>query len=330
MSSTNHHFLAILPLFAILSISPMKLDSQLASRSIASEIVEGQPKYEARAAKVDRTKITIDKDLDLNCYNDREQALRKRIIKARDESKADVDSLVSAVVELEEDMKVLKEKKAFPEGDDKADVAMKDFKVLIEGMIEDDKKTEAVAVKPAERAAEEARPAKEEVAKEEPKKDAILCELEEKNSVLTKQVEELLEQNKSIMQTMLAMTTMMVQMNQQQQQPQLLPQWMTSGSMMNYGQQYPTANFGNGQWIYFPTSNMPMVMGNQPSAGPNVQTTVPQLGAHSYQQAAQNPAFSYMPQAQPYVAPTFSMIPANFGSGPMSLAQTGTGFNFGS
>ena len=114
MSHSNHHFLAILPLFAILSISPMQLDSKIQTRSIASEIVEGQPKYEARAAKIDRSKIVIDKDLDLNCYNDRESALRKRILEVRDgykvtetdkeavsHQKLKVDSLISSLVDLE-------------------------------------------------------------------------------------------------------------------------------------------------------------------------------------------------------------------------------------
>lgn len=356
MSSTNHHFLAILPLFAILSISPMQLDSKTQSRSIASEVVEGQPKYEARAAKIDRSKIVIDKDLDLNCYNDRESALRKRILEVRDEykvtetdkeavshQKLKVDSLISSLVDLEEDMKVLKEKKAFPKDDTKADVAVKDFKVLIEGLLEDEKKNDEVVAKAEPAKEEAAKPAAEtaakpEPSKEEPKKDALLCELEEKNKVLTKQVEELLEQQKQIMQTMLGLNTMMVQMSQQQQQqqqPQMLPWWMTSGSMMPQAQVYPTMpGLSQGQWIYYPNNMMPMVMGQQQTYEPNVMTQqpqqqAPQLGNYSYQQAAQSPGMSFLPQAQPYMAPAMSYMPGNFGSAPQNFANNGSSFNFG-
>jgi hypothetical protein len=355
MSSSNHHFLAILPLFAILSISPMQLDSKLDSgRSIASEVIVSQPKYEARAAKIDRTKIVIDKDLDLNCYNDREGAFRKRLIEVKEAYKVDetqkeavslqkikIDALISSLVDLEEDMKALKEKKVDP----KADVAMRDFKIILEGLLEDEAKNEDIVAK-AEAAKEEApqvattkpevkpEAEAEKPAKDEPKKeDDALCDLQEKNLVLTKQVEELLAQQKTIMENMVSMTQMMMQIHQRSQ---MLPSWMTNGSMMGQQQpqQYPTMpNLGNGQWIFIPQNSMQVASGQ--AWEPNVQTQTPQLGQGTFQQAAQGP-FNYQPLPQAPIwnnsVPSMSYSPANFGSSPASFnfsQNTNLAANFG-
>lgn len=360
MSSSNHHFLAILPLFAILSISPMHLDSKIdTGRSIASEVVLSQPKYEARAAKIDRTKIVVDKDLDLNCYNDREESFRKRLLEVRDAYKVEatekeivslqkskVESLVSSLVDLEEDKKVLKDKKAFPVNDPSSDVAMRDFKIILEGLLEDELKNDGIVAK-AEAAKEEApqvattkpevKPEAETPAKEEPKKeDDALCDLQEKNLVLTKQVEDLLAQQKTIMQNMMSMTQMMVEMHQRSQ---MLPSWMTNGSMMSQPQQqYPTVmGSGNGQWVFYPQSTIPSMSFRSPVAQPqawepNVQT---QLGQGTYQQAASS-QFNYQPIPQPSIwnnaVSNMSYMPATFGSSPSSFnfsQNTNQAVNFG-
>lgn len=362
MSHSNHHFLAILPLFAILSISPMHLDSKLDhGRSIASEVVSAHPKYEARASKIDRTKIVIDKDLDLNCFSDRADALRKSVLEQRKSYKVDViekeavelqrirvQSLVSSMVDLEEDMKALKEKKAWePEGEKLADTTMAELKTTIESLLLDEVENDLAVLKDkvAKDEAAQVATTKPEVKPEaekpaaEPAKDPILCELEEKNKVLTKQVEDLLEQQKQIMQTMLGLSNMMVQMNQQQSS---LPSWMTNGSMMNYQQQYPSLpGQGNGQWVFYPQSVMPTVINNMMGYGqssePNVQTQMPQqpqMGQQSYQQQMQSGQFNYLPlpqQQYQYQAPAMNMMPGQFGSNPNSFnfAQNTGGVNFG-
>lgn len=83
MSRLNHHFLAVLPLFSILTMSPMQIESKFPSRSIASEVIAAHPKYEARAAKIDRTKIEIDKDLDLTCFSERGECLPHKTFKRK-------------------------------------------------------------------------------------------------------------------------------------------------------------------------------------------------------------------------------------------------------
>lgn len=331
MSHSNHHFLAILPLFAILSISPMQLDSQLDNgRSIASEVVVGHPKYEARAAKIDRTKIIIDKDLDLDCLNDRQEAFRSRLIEVRDGYKVSeidkdavalqrgkIESLVSSLVELEEEVKVLTDKKVLIEASaQKSSVAMNDFKIIIEDLLKDEIENELIVLKAEpkkeevkEEAPQVAEEKPEKPAVEEPKKDDAICDLEEKNLVLTKQVEELLAQQKTIMQTMLGLSSMMVQMNQQQQN---IEPWMRYNQPTNYQQLYQyLPGQGAGQWVYYPQSIMPTV-NNTPYAQalqPNVQTTQEQpLGQQAYQEAAQSNQFSYLPMQQ-----SAPVMPANFG-----------------
>lgn len=359
MSTSNHHFLAILPLFAILSISPMHLDSKLdTGRSIASEVVVAHPKYEARAAKIDRTKIEIDKDLDLSCFSDRAEALRNRILEQRKDYKVDIiekdavalqqsklQSLVSSMVDLEVDMKALKEKKAWDKtGEEIADKTMAELKTTIESLLQDEiendlavlkdkvAKEEAAQVATTKPEAEAEKPAKEEPKKE----DDAICDLQEKNLVLTKQVEELLAQQKSIMQNMMSMTQMMVEMHQRSQ---MLPSWMTNGSMMSQPQQqYPTVmGAGNGQWVFYPQSTIPSMSFGSPVAQPqawepNVQT---QLGQGTYQQAASSP-FSYQPIQQPSIwnnaLPSMSYAPATFGSSPSSFnfsQNTNQAVNFG-
>lgn len=360
MSSSNHHFLAILPLFAILSISPMHLDSKVDNgRSIASEVIVAHPKYEARAAKIDRTKIVIDKDLDLNCFSDRADALRNRILEQRKDYKVDViekdavelqrqkvQSLVSSMVDLEEDMKALKEKKAWEKtGEEIADKTMAELKVTIESLLQDeiendlavlkdkiatDEAAQVATTKPEVKPEAEA----EKPAKDEPKKeDDALCDLQEKNLVLTKQVEELVAQQKTIMENMVSMTQMMMQIHQRSQ---MLPSWMTNGSMMGQQQpqQYPTMpNLGNGQWIFIPQNSMQVATGQ--AWEPNVQTQTPQLGQGTFQQAAQGP-FNYQPLPQAPIwnnsVPSMSYSPAEFGSGPASFnfsQNTNLAANFG-
>ena len=354
MSHSNHHFLAILPLFAILSISPMHLDSKIdTGRTIASEVIVAHPKYEARAAKIDRTKIVIDKDLDLNCFSDRGEALRNRLLEERKNYKVDVvekeavaqqrgriDSLVSSLVDLEEDMKVLKEKKAWEkDGQEIADKTMAELKTTLESLLQDEIENELAVLKETVKKEEapkvtEATPEKpaaeaEKPAKEEPKKDDALCELEEKNLVLTKQVEELLAQQKTIMETMMGMTNMMVKMSQQQQG---VEPWMRlSAPPMNPQQMYPyLPGQGAGQWVFYPQSIMPTVMNNMQYgqvSEPNVQTT---LGQQGYQQSAQSPSlnFSPIPYQPSYVPSTFGTNPNSFNFSP-NLATNNMAVNFG-
>ncbi|MBA2405601.1 MAG: hypothetical protein H0V66_12565 [Bdellovibrionales bacterium] len=310
MSSSNHNFLAIFPLFAVLSISPMQLESKHSSRSIASEVVvSAHPKYEARAAKIDRTKIEIDKDLDLTCFSERGEALRTRLLQERKDYKVDViekdavaaqqarlEGLVSGLVSLEVDMAALKEKKAWESqqaagepnvGEEIANKTMAELRTTLESLLQDEVENELAVLK-AKIKKEEETPV---VVKEEEKpktSEDVICELEDKNKVLSKQVEDLLAEQKKIMETMLGMSNMMVQMNQRMQMPQqqqqqyTIPGWAMSGSLVNPYVQYP----------YNSAPTIIYMNGASSQQGP-------QLGQMNYQQNLASGQFHYPYQQQP-------------------------------
>lgn len=345
MSRFNHSFLAILPLFSILTMSPMQIESQFPSRSIASEVVTAHPKYEARAAKIDRTKIEIDKDLDLTCFSERGEAFRTRLLQERKDYKVDlvekdgvaaqkarIEGLVSGLVDLEVDMAALKEKKAWePTGEEIANKTIAELKTTLESLLQDEIENELAVLKEELKKEEtpvvivKEEPVKEEPVKEEPKvetaQDDLICDLEEKNKVLTSQVEALMADQKKIMETMLGMNNMMLQMFQQMQmsQPQYsIPSWLMSGSLVNPQFQYPqmsspTIIMMNG---YGQQGQQDYSFGNQQNGN--------QMGQQNYQQYGQSGQFQY--QQPQYTTPTYyqpqQYTAGNFGSSPLS-------FNFG-
>jgi hypothetical protein len=346
MSRSHYSFLAILPLFSILTMSPMQIESNFPSRSIASEVVSSTPKYEARAAKIDRSKIEIDADLDLDCFSERGEAFRERLLEERKDYKVDVvdkdavaaqrarlTGLVSGLVDLEVDMAALKEKKAWdPTGEEIANNTMNELKVTLESLLQDEIENELAVLKDSMKPEVEVAVTPEVIVKEEePKKEEpVICEAEERNKVLTKQVEDLLAEQKKIMETMLGMSNMMIQMNQnmqmaQQQQQYTIPSWLMSGSLVNPQLQYP----------YMGSPTIIMMVGNSqaPQSFFGGQGQQPQMGQQSYDQNMQSGQYQ-MPQQQggyynqsPYMNdPRYSMpspmIPGSFGNDPFQ-------YNFG-
>jgi hypothetical protein len=332
MSRLNHHFLAILPLFSILTMSPMQIESKFPSRSIASEVIAAHPKYEARAAKIDRTKIEIDKDLDLTCFSERGEAFRTRLLQERKDYKVDLvekdavaaqkarlQGLVSSLVDLEVDMVALKEKKAWePNGEEIANTTMAELKTTLESLLQDEIENELAVLK--DQIKKDETPVvvvKEEpvIVKVETKEDDKICDLEEKNKVLTQQVEDLLAQQKKIMETMLGMSNMMVQMNQQMQMPQQqysIPSWLMSGSLVNPQFQYP---YNSGPTI--------IMMGGGSDYGP-------QMGQQNYQQNGQSGQFQYQQPQQQYIAPYSrpdQFVAGNFGGNNSQFFNFGSGPN---
>ena len=326
----------------------MQLESTSPSRSIASEIVSSTPKYEARAAKIDRSKIEIDADLDLDCFSERGEAFRERLLQARKDYKVDVVDkeavaaqqaqligLVSGLVDLEVDMAALKEKKAWDStGEEIANNTMNELKITLESLLQDEIENELAVLKDSIKPKVEVEVVvtpEVEVKVEEPKKEeAEICEAEERNKVLTKQVEDLLAEQKKIMETMLGMSNMMIQMNQnmqmaQQQQQYTIPSWLMSGSLVNPQLQYP----------YMASPTIIMMGGTYQAPQSFIgQQQQPQMGQQNYDQNMQSGLYQ-MPQQQggyynqsPYMNdPRYSMpspmIPGTFGSDPFS-------FNFGS
>lgn len=344
----TNHLLALLPLFAILSISPAQLEQKV-GRSIASEPVSEvkslTPKYDARAEKVDKTKLEKDEALDMTKFSTKADAFRAKLQKERKEylidlcekeavaeQKKRVEDLVLGLVELEEDSKFVKEKGLLtPEGKEIHDKSMSELKVTLESILQDEVEHELLVAQERMRELEQKqkeleekeKEKEQEVVKEEPpkktKEEQLICDLEEKNKVLTKQVEDLMKEQQKILQTMVGMNQMMIQMSQQmqQQQPQI-PSWMMAGSLVNPQLQYP------GQFPMYLPQPQTIVINNAPS---DLFGQQPVMGQQMYQQGAFSPQFQ-QPQFQ---APMFQQdpgmfqqqhIPGNFGMSPYS-------FNFG-
>jgi len=124
-----------------------------------------------------------------------------------------------------------------------------------------------------------------------------------------------LAQQKKIMDTMLGMSSMMVQMNQQMQMPQQqysIPSWLMSGSLVNPQFQYP---YNSGPTI--------IMMGGGSDYGP-------QMGQQNYQQNGQSGQFQYQQPQQQYIAPYSrpdQFVAGNFGGNNSQFFNFGSGPN---
>ena len=319
---SRSHFIAILPLFSILTMSPIQIEAKFASRTIASEVISAHPKYEVRAAKIDRSKIEIDKDLDLACFSERGEALRTRLLQERKNYKVDlvekdavagqrarVEGLIKGLVNLEVDMAALKVKKAWgPIGEEIANKTMAELKTTLESLLQDEVENELVVLKDKIKKEEVPVVVKDEPKEEEKEKteeEQKICDLEDQNEVLSKQIKDLLDEQKKIMDSMLGMSNMMVQMNQQMQQQQYsIPSWLMSGPSFN-------------PYTYGPMSPPTIIMLNSSPLGPSYG---PLLGQQNYQQNLQSGQYQYPQQQQPQYQ-SYNQ-PGTFGSGDLS-------YNFG-
>lgn len=152
---------------------------------------------------------------------------------------------------------------------------------------------------------EEPKVAVEEPKKEEPKKE--ICEAEEKNALLTKQIEQLLNDQKQIMQTMLGMAQMMVSMHQQSQgQSQ---QGIYQNPYVNPYQYHQPYAAGN--WVYYPQGFQPQ----QPNIFAQPQMMQPQMQGGFYpDQAHQQGQWTLAPQYNIQADPRYTVQPITPGS----------------
>ncbi len=346
MSSSKSKFLAVMPFLALLSMAPGQIENKYNNRTIAS-VKEAQssdkfPKFEARASKIDRSKISIDVDLDLPCFSDREKAIRNRLLDQRKTYQVDLvekeaaslqksrlQSLVQEMVELEEDFKALQAKKAWSAGEEEiAKNSINELKTTLESLLTDEVENELLVLKEETKNKEVVKDKSEKDTKSDPKdedkseQDQKICDLEEKNKVLTKQVDDLLAEQKKILETMMGMNTMMTTMHQQSQQGQqqyAIPAWLFSGSLVNPYLQYP-----------YQSSPTIIMMGNQG----------PVMGQNALEQGIPSGQFQFRPpyqyqslpqlyeqnwQLAPIQPSPYSISPGQFGQSPMMSADS---FNF--
>lgn len=170
---------------------------------------------------------------------------------------------------------------------------------------EEPKKEDEPKVAEEEPKKEEPKVAVEEPKKEEPKKE--ICEAEEKNALLTKQIEQLLNDQKQIMQTMLGMAQMMVSMHQQSQgQSQ---QGIYQNPYVNPYQYHQPYTAGN--WVYYPQGFQPQ----QPNIFAQPQMMQPQMQGGFYpDQAHQQGQWTLAPQYNFQADPRYTVQPITPGS----------------
>lgn len=338
--SRSYSFLAILPLFAVMSLSPMELHTK-ASRGLASveEVVSVTPKLAARKAKIDRSQFRVFEENGMVELVKKRDALKVSLEKQKADFKSDlkeskeieaqklaVESLVKELIAIEEDAKAVKEKTLLTGEDDAIhSKIMAEYEASLESLISDEEKLDLAQVKVEEPKKEpevvaEVKPEAKPEVKVEVKTETVaeldkavklddqLCKLEEKNTALTKQVTDLMDQQKVILENLTNISALMVQLNHnmQQQQPQAqasnqMPDWLMY-TLLSRNQSFPTLQQ---PWIYAP---------QQPNYLMNYSQ--PQLGSQTYQQSIQSGPYQLpVQQAQPFYNPY--SVPATFGSNSM-------------
>lgn len=265
------------------------------------------------------------------------------------QDRKDRESLVVDLLLLEDGLGNLEEKKSIEITE--ADVLKKsilEHKGQIEELLLDLEKSEEILAQKEEPKKEEEEvkpviadeePKKDEPAKDGPKDDSKeevvvaedkkedkeVCEAEEKNALLTKQVEQLLNDQKQIMQTMLGMAQMMISMHQNQNQQQQNPYYANSYHANPYQYNQP---FTSGNWVYYPNGFQPSQPNifAQPQQQPG-QQPLQQGGIYPsqmHQQSNWNLAPQYQFQADPRytVAP---IMPGDFGIQPFTYNLSNQG-----
>ncbi len=198
-----------------------------------------------------------------------------------------VESLVIDVLLVEGSLKDLQEKKAIEQSEDESSSKLiATTKDVVESLLTDLETNEVLVAKASEPKVEEPKkdepkvaeePKKEEgkkeevkvvedkkeekkdeAKKEEAKTDAekLLCEVQEQNKLLSKQVEQLINDQKQLMNTFMGMAQMMVSMHQQQQQQAPNPYYQNGPGWNQSPYQY-NAPMSAGNWVYYPQGFQP-------------------------------------------------------------------------
>lgn len=226
------HTLAFLPLLSILALSPNEIIKSNASRSIASVIEkpESFPKLAFHSSKIDHKSLKIDESINSSLIQDHLKSLKDKIESEKKDKKQPLE-LVSNLYILEQEVKALREKKAIDEKELALhEKSISELKKEIEPLLpEIEKVTQSnmnISIQVVEDKKEE--PKKVEEPKKEEKEEVVTekveekkeedCELSEKYQLLSKQVDQLIQDQKNIMQNLLNITQAMVYLAQSQVQ----------------------------------------------------------------------------------------------------------------
>lgn len=314
-------------------------------QTVEPEKKEEFKKFKEYSAKVDPKTIIRNDDLTIDDLKKQESDLKIKLSEIKiNEEKSDLkteavaeerkirEALVVDLLFLEDGILGLREGEKIELSDKEAlEKSIVEHKTKIEELLNDLEKSEEILAQAENPKSEEPKlaeedkeeepkiateePKKEEpkVAVEEPKKEEVkkdICEADEKNALLTKQIEQLLADQKQIMQTMLGMAQMMVSMHQQsQQQPQ---QGIYHNPYVNPYQYHQPQTAGN--WVYYPQGFQPQ----QPNifAQPQIMQPQQQQGGFYPAQAHQQSQWNLAPQYNFQADPRYTVqpiTPGNFG-----------------
>ena len=331
---------------------------------VVKEEVKEFKKFKEISAKVAPESIIRNENLSLEDLKKQESELKEKLSKIQIDSKKedikkevvaqdrkDREALVVDLLFIEDGLLGLEERKVLEASDKEViEKSILAHKGQIEELLLDLEKSEEILAKadaPKEeepkKDEEEVKPVlaeepkkeepvvvaedkKEEVKEEVTKEEKVVCEAEEKNALLTKQVEQLMNDQKQIMQTMMGMAQMMVSMYQNQNQNQQQPNPYYANSMHANPYQY-NQPFSSGNWVYYPSGFQPQ----QPNifAPQQPQQVMPQQGGYFPDQA-------HMPQSSWNLAPQYNfqadprytvqpIMPGSFGSEAFSYNLSNPG-----
>ncbi|GEM_PF-1376381 len=334
--------LAMSPSVMLESHTHRGIASVVEENPVEVEKKEEFKKFKEYSSKVDPKTIIRNENLTIDDLKKQESDLKTKLSEVKiDDKKTDLkkeavaedrkarEALVIDLLFIEDGIQGLSEAEKIELSDKEAlEISIVEHKTKIEELLNDLEKSEEIlaqAEQPktevpviAEEEPKKEEPKKEEeeikVAVEEPKKEEEvkkdICEADEKNALLTKQVEQLLNDQKQIMQTMLGMAQMMVSMHQQQSQGQP-QQGIYQNPYVNPYQYHQPYTAGN--WVYYPQGFQPQ----QPNIFAQPQMPQPQAQggfypAQAHQQSQWNlaPQYNLQPDPRYTVQP---ITPGNFG-----------------
>ncbi len=290
----------------------------------------------------------------------------KEVIKVQHER---AESLVISMILTEASLKDLQEKKGIEQADDEASQKLlAEQKAVIESILVDLDANDVLLAKASEpkkeepkveepkkeepKVAEEKKDEKKEEAKKEEKKEEVkvaeekkeekkeqtpaekqLCDLQEQNKVLTKQLEQLVADQKQMMNAFMGMAQMMVGMYQQQQQQAPNPYFQNGPGWNSSPYQYNQPQTA-GNWVYYPQGFQPQQQNifAQPQLNAGIypdqfhmQQQVPSFGQQQQQWGLQ-PQMNFgmqQQQGQGYNDPRYNQYqqftPGSFGNDAFSF-----------
>lgn len=334
------HTLAFLPLLSILALSPNEIIKSNTSRSIASVIekAESFPKLAFHSKKIDHKSLKIAESINSQLIQEHVKILKDKIEAEKKEKKQPLE-LVSNLFSLEQEVKALKEKKAIDEKELALhEKSINELKQEIEPLLPESEKSSQSSMNISIQVVEEDKteePKKVEEPKKEEKEEVVAekseekkeedCDLSEKYQLLSKQVDQLIQDQKNIMQNLLNITQAMVYLAQSQAHQTSRPNFGDGNpyNVIPYG--YYSGQLQSPALTYGQMPQYSQMYGQQYQAQSPAQFAQPMQQQSLYFQPQQVQQ-AQVPSGQNWVLPQDTQLhfqPGNFG---MTLSNANQGF----